>query len=86
MAEYDLFFYCGECKQSHPAGLKIPIKGGPPAKRSVGAFYAGKQVPPKIAALLDSKVLCPKTGKMFTRENPNQIFLVPLGQNTSLNK
>lgn len=78
MAEYDLTFYCDECKQTHPAGIKIPIKGGPPVKRSVGAFYAGKQVPPKIADLIDSRALCPKTGKMFTQKDLNQIFLVPV--------
>jgi hypothetical protein len=65
-------------KQIHPAGLKISIKSGPPIKMSVGAFYAGKQVPPKIADLIDSHVLCPKTGKMFTQKDIHQIFLVPV--------
>jgi hypothetical protein len=78
MADYDIYFYCAECKQTHPTGIKISIKGGPPINRSVGAFYAGKQVPPKIADLIDSHVLCPKTGKMFTQRDIYQIFLVPI--------
>jgi hypothetical protein len=78
MADYDIYFFCEECKQTHPAGIKIPIKGGPPIKRSVGAFYAGNQLPIKIAVLIDSHVLCPKTGKMFTQKDLNQIFLVPI--------
>jgi hypothetical protein len=78
MADYDIYFYCEECKKIHPAGKKIPIKGGPPVKRSVGAFYAGKQLPPKIADLIDSQVLCQKTGKMFTQKDIHQIFLMPV--------
>ena len=78
MADYDLYFYCEKCNHTHPAGIKIPIKNGPPIKRSVGAFYAGKQLPAKIAGLIDSQVLCPKTGKMFAQKNIHQIFLVPI--------
>jgi hypothetical protein len=78
MADYDVYFYCKECKQTHPLGIKIPFKGGPPMKRSIGAVYAGKKLPPKIVSLIDRKMLCPKTGKMFTQKNIHQIFLVPL--------
>lgn len=78
MAYYDINFYCDECKQTHPAGIKISIEGGPPSKRSVGAFYAGKRVPPKIADLIDSEVLCPKTGKIYTQRDLHKIFLVPI--------
>jgi hypothetical protein len=78
MIDYDIEFYCGECKQNHPLGVKIPIKSGPPIKRSVGVFYAGKQVPPEIADLIDSQALCPKTGKMYTQKDIHQIFLVPV--------
>jgi hypothetical protein len=59
-------------------GVKIPIKGGPPKKRSVGAFYALKQLPAKIADLIDSQALCPKTGKMYTQKDLHQIFLMPI--------
>ena len=78
MADYDINFYCEECKQTHPLGIKISIQDGPPVKRSVGASYAGKQLPPKIADLIDSKVLCPKTGKMYMQKDLHQIFLVPI--------
>ena len=78
MADYDIYFYCEECKQIHPAGIKISIKSGPSIKRSVGSFYAGKQMPPKIANLIDSEVLCPKTGKMYTQRDLHQIFIVPI--------
>jgi hypothetical protein len=54
MADYDINLYCEECKQTHPVGVKIPIKDGPTIKMSVGAFYAVKQLPPKIADLVDS--------------------------------
>jgi hypothetical protein len=43
---------------------------------SVGVFYTGKQPLPKIADLIDSQALCPQTGKMFTQNDINQIFLV----------
>jgi hypothetical protein len=78
MADYDISFYCDKCRQSHPLGVEIPITNGPPVKQSVGAFLAGKPVPPEIAELIDSQVLCPKTGEMFTRKDLLKIFLVPL--------
>ena len=78
MVHYDLNFYCQECKQTHPLGVKIPIKDAPPKKMSVGAFYAGEQLPPKLANLIDSQALCPKTGKMFRQRDLNQIFLQPI--------
>jgi hypothetical protein len=78
MADYDISFYCRECKQPHPLGVEIHIKGGPPEKQSVGAFYASTQVPPDIADFMDTHVLCPETGKMFTCKDLHQIFLVPL--------
>jgi hypothetical protein len=78
MANYDISFYCEECRQTHPLGIEIRINGGPPAKQSVGAFYTDSQVPPDIKGFISSQVLCPNTGKMFTRKDLHQIFLVPL--------
>jgi hypothetical protein len=77
MADYDIEFFCEECNKNHPAGIKISIRGGLAQKRSIGAFYAAKQLPPKVADIMDSMVLCPKTGKMFAQKDLNQIFLVP---------
>jgi hypothetical protein len=79
MADYDIYFYCEECKQTHPLGVKISITDEhPPEKLSVGAFYAGKQLPPEIANHVDSQILCPKRGKMYTQKDLNQIFLEPI--------
>ena len=77
MVDYDIEFYCEQCHRTHPLGVKISIKGGPPVKMSVGAFYAGKQPLPKIADLIDSQTLCPKTGKMFVQNDIDQVFSVP---------
>jgi hypothetical protein len=78
MAYYDICFYCEECKQTHPLGVKISITDDPAQKISVGAFYAGKQLPPEIANHVDSQILCPKRGKMYTQKDLNQIFLEPI--------
>ena len=78
MANYDIYFYCGECQDTHPAGIKIPIKGGPPTRTSVEAFYAGKRLPAKITNMIDNRILCPKTGKLFAQKDRHQIFLVPI--------
>ena len=75
MADYDIYFYREECKQTHPLGGKLSITDEPPKKISVGAFYAGKQLPPEIANHIDSQILCPKRGKMYTQKYLNQIFL-----------
>lgn len=78
MVHYDIYFYCEECRQTHPMGVKIRIRGGPSDKMSLSAFYAGKQPSPEIANFIDSQVLCPKTGKMHTQKDFDQIFLVPV--------
>jgi hypothetical protein len=77
MVEYDLFFFCDECNESHPAGIKISLKEGPIEKQSICAFYAGRELPPQIEELTKERVLCPKTGKIFTQDL-DRIYLVPI--------
>jgi hypothetical protein len=45
MTDYDLYFYCEACNQTHPKGIEVRIDGGPSRKINVGAFYAGKKLP-----------------------------------------
>jgi hypothetical protein len=80
MSDYDIYLYCNDCNDTHPMGIKFSLKNGPLRKNSVGAWFAGRLLPPKIAKLIEGRVLCPKTGKVFTQEDLNQIFLVPIGQ------
>jgi hypothetical protein len=59
-------------------GIKIPLAFGPRQKESVGLLYAGKELPPMIAELIDSQILCPKEGEPFIQRDLNQIYLVPI--------
>jgi hypothetical protein len=78
MTDYDIYFFCTDYNITHPMGIKFPLKNGPQRKTSVGAFFAGQELPPKVAKLINGHVLCPKTGKMFAQRDLNQIFLVLL--------
>lgn len=79
MADYDLYFYCEACNQTHPKGIKVNIDGGPSRKMSVGAFYAGKQLPREVETFVNSEALCPNTGNLFNQKDMYKIFLIPIG-------
>jgi hypothetical protein len=84
MADYDIYFFCTDCNDTHPMGIKFPLTNGPLREKSVGVFFAGKELPPQIAKLIDGQILCPKAGKVFTQKDPNQIYIVPLSNKQSL--
>jgi hypothetical protein len=79
MARYSVHFFCDECSQVHPIGITLTLNDGPPAKESIGNTYAGKELPPQVAQLIDNKTTCPKTGKLTSQRDNNQVFLVPIG-------
>jgi len=55
----------------------IILDGGPPKKKSIADTFAGKELPPRIAALTSTKFICPNTKRFTLQEDDNQIFLVP---------
>jgi hypothetical protein len=77
MPQYDVYALCNYCGTMHPMGIGIYLDDGPADKQSIENFYQGKSWPPQVQALRFHKTLCLKTGKTFTQEDDNQIFLVP---------
>ncbi len=53
MARYSIHFFCDECSQVHPIGITLTLDDGPPAKESIGNTYAGKELPPQVATLIE---------------------------------
>ncbi len=78
MALYQVHVFCNVCAYTHPLGLSLSLDDGPPEKESIGNLYAGKDLPPQIAQLLDNRTVCPNTGKWFTQKDNNQVFLVAI--------
>ena len=78
MAQYSVHFFCDECGQVHPLGISITLDDGPAEKESIGNLYAGKELPQKIATLTGNMTNCPKTGKLTSQKNNDQVFLVPV--------
>lgn len=78
MAKYDVYVFCNECGEVHPMGIRIGLDDGPVEKESIGDLYAGKELPPNIANLVNNETLCPNSRQMFTQKNNNQVFLVPV--------
>jgi len=76
MAKYDVYVFCNECGDVHKMGIRIGLDDGPAKKESIGNVYAGKELPPNIAQLSKNEMTCPKTGKIFTQKDNNQIFIV----------
>ena len=78
MAEYDVFAVCNACGDLHPLGISVTLEDGPAKKKqSIADAYEGKDLPPSLAALKDSRVYCPKTGRQYSQRDSQKIFLVP---------
>jgi len=78
MGTYAVYVYCNECADVHPMGISISLDIGPIQKESIGNLYAGKDLPPNVANLINNKTICPNTGKWFNQKDNNQIFLVAI--------
>jgi hypothetical protein len=79
MPKYDIFALCNACGDTHPTGIAIMLQSGPRQKQSVADAFAGKDLPPDLAALKNNRVYCPKTGRGYAQTNYKHIFLVPIG-------
>jgi hypothetical protein len=80
MAKYSVHFFCNECGDVHPIGISVNLNDGPTQKASIGDTYAGKELNPNIANLINNKTKCPKTDKWTSQKDNNQVFLVPIGE------
>lgn len=76
MATYSVHFFCNECSEVHPLGITISLDDGPAKEGSINDTYQGKTLPPEIATLTNNKTICPKTGKITSQKDNNQVFLV----------
>ena len=77
MSKYAIYVFCNECGDVHPMGIKIALENGPDEKQSIGDTYSGKELPQNIASLINNRIQCPKTGKLFVQKDNDQVFLVP---------
>jgi len=78
MAKYSVYVFCDDCGDVHPMGISIELEDGPADKASISDTYAGKELPSKIAQLLNNTTQCPKSGKPILQRNNDQVFLVPI--------
>ena len=79
MVNYDVYAFCNECSVPHRMGIGLALDDGPTKKESIGDTYAGREMPPQVANLINNQTVCPNTKKFFTQRDNNQIFLVPVG-------
>ena len=77
MAAYDIVHLCKDCGREHPLLMRIYLNDGPSRKQSIAESFQGRSVPAQVAAIRGHKALCLKTGRNFTLENDDQIFLIP---------
>ncbi len=79
MAQYDVYVFCDECFVPHPLGIRIDLDDGPAEEKSIGDAYAGRDLPPQVASLINNQTICPKTKQLITQRDNNRVFLVPVG-------
>jgi hypothetical protein len=58
-------------------GIRLRLEDGPPDRMRVTDAYAGHDLPPQVAALLNNDVRCPETGRVFRPRDHGQMLLVP---------
>jgi hypothetical protein len=80
VAEYAIFVLCIACGDLHPMGISVMLEDGPSAKESIAKSYAGKDLPSTLAGLKNKRVYCPKTGRQYSQNDNNKVFLVPVGE------
>jgi hypothetical protein len=74
MATYSVFVFCDDCGDVHPMGISVELDDGPPERDSIGNTYAGRELPPNIAQLINNKTYCPKSGRQIIQRDNNQVF------------
>jgi hypothetical protein len=79
MTRYAIYIFCNECSDEHPMGVTVDLSDGPPSRESIGNTYAGKELPPEVAALIINMVTCPQTQRLTSQQDHDQVFLVPVG-------
>ena len=58
--------------------ISIELPDGPANKASIGDTYQGRDLPPQVAALINNKTICPRTGHWILQRDNHQVFLVPI--------
>lgn len=78
MRYYDLLYYCEQCHDTHPMGVRLELIAGPQHRMNLRAYAAGESLPKAIAELIDNPVLCPISGKSITPNDLSRIYIQPL--------
>ena len=77
-AKYQVHAFCNRCKGIHNMYVgTLRLDARSPKKETVADTFAGKELPPNIAALTNTKFICPNTKRFTLQKDSNQIFFVP---------
>jgi hypothetical protein len=76
MPQYTPFIFCNECSTPHPAPILIKLDEEIAPDQSIANVYDGRELPPEVLTLANNQFQCPKTKKMYTQKDNNQVFLV----------
>jgi hypothetical protein len=77
MPLYEIFFLCPDCEREHPTHLRIHLNAGPTNRESLAEFVTRHAIPPQLASIRGRRAFCLKTGRRFTLEQDERIFLAP---------
>ena len=76
MAAYDVYALCIACGDLHSMGISVTVAGPQITKQSIAERFHGKELPPTIAALNDTRIYCPKFGRHYGQRDNKKIFLI----------
>jgi hypothetical protein len=77
MPLYDVYAVCRSCGTLHPMDIRVRLEDGPPDRMRLSDAYAGHELPPQVATLLNNELRCPETGWLFRPRDTGHVVLIP---------
>jgi hypothetical protein len=77
MAKYNISFLCSECGRFHQTKISLTVIDGPDRVKRIDEAYKPSALPPEVAKLLRTYVMCPVTRNSIKLDE-KELYLVPI--------
>jgi len=76
MGSYNIMFLCSDCGRFHATKLSVTVIDGSGRRKQIDEVYSPRAMPPEVAELLRTGVMCPVTRKSIKLDR-KELYLVP---------
>ena len=75
MPKFMVYSFCDDCLLPHSMGVTLNLPDGPAERATVGEAFRDQHVPREVAVLADNQTQCPKTGRLYTQQDLERVYL-----------